>query len=206
MNMPTNTPDEELSILFGAFCDGLHQEARARRMAKLTIGASGVDLGVSLTQARETEVASSLYFHLRSIGFFVQMESYFATGNQRRRPDFRIWLPVTRTYLYLELKLVAWGRGWRFYGKPALEDIGKLAQETDPQNLPNGLAMIGFDNPDAHERLEQKCQKLSEDITQQHPSYQRVGLQSVDLQGLDARTSCAMVGLWVRKCPTQPAD
>ena len=71
MSSSTATLDEELQILFGALCDGLRQEVRTRQLAHLASGE-----GVSLTEDREAGISSVLAFHLRSVGFLVQVESY----------------------------------------------------------------------------------------------------------------------------------
>jgi hypothetical protein len=41
--------------------------------------------------------------------------------------------------------------------------------------------------------------KLSEKITNAYPSYEEIGLERVDLQGMDKLTSYAVIGLWFRK-------
>jgi hypothetical protein len=54
--------------------------------------------------------------------------------NPRRRPDYGVWLPASRRYAYFEVKQIAWGCEWQYYFSKAIEDIKKLASETDPQN------------------------------------------------------------------------
>ena len=78
--------------------------------------------------------------------------------------------------------------------------MDKLKREGDSGNLPNGLIVVGFSQP--HEgrvrtHLDAAYEDLSELITSGYP-YERIGLQQVDLRGMDASTSYAMVGLWVR--------
>ncbi|GAI14915.1 unnamed protein product, partial [marine sediment metagenome] len=124
----------ELQILFQALCDGLRQEVRQRRsLAHLVPGQD-----FSLTKEREVGIASSLAWHLRLAGFIVQVDAYFPDGDPRRRPDFGIWLPASKKYIYLELKTVGWGN-YPYYFQGAIKDIEKLNKETDPQNQRNGL-------------------------------------------------------------------
>lgn len=196
--MATDTLDTELAILFGALCDGLRQEVRTRQLAALSISGG---LAVSLTEGREAELASSIQFQLRLVGFFVQNESYFDTGDLQRRPDFRIWLPASEQYLYLELKPIAWGTGYNYYLDGVLEDIDKLSQDAAPENRPNGVVAIGFSRrrepPD--NRLQDRCRTLSQQISTLHPEYQEVGVRNIPLQDMDPATRYAMVCLWVRK-------
>ncbi len=184
----------ELQILFCALCDGLRQEVRQRCLAYL---ATGQDF--SLTNEREAGMASSLALHLRLIGFVVQLESYFASGSPMRRPDFRIWLPATKEYIYLELKTVAWGNyPYSFQG--AIDDIEKLNDDTDPQNQQNGLIALGFSRnlEKRPGQLMQGFRKLSQNITSVYP-YEEIGLERINLQGMDERSSYAVIGLWFRR-------
>ena len=184
----------ELQILFCSLCDGLRQEVRQRCLAYL---ATGQDF--SLTNEREAGMASSLALHLRLIGFVVQLESYFASGSPMRRPDFRIWLPATKEYIYLELKTVAWGN-YPYYFQGAIDDIEKLNDDTDPQNQQNGLIALGFSrNLEKRQgQLMQGFRKLSQNITSVYP-YEEIGLERINLQGMDERSSYAVIGLWFRR-------
>jgi hypothetical protein len=187
---------EELKLLFYALCDGLRQEMRQRNLANL---ATGEDF--SLVNEREQGIASSLAGHLRLIGFSTQVESYFAEGSPKRRPDFRIWLPPSRKYIYLELKQTAWGKySKQYYYGNAIKEIKKLADEKDQRNQLNGLIALGFsyETEKLEGRLWEGFKKLSQNITNAYP-YEEIGLEAVDFQGTDKQTSYAVIGLWFRK-------
>ena len=187
---------KELNILFHALCDGLRQEVRQRSLAHLVTKED-----FSLTSEREAGVASSLVSHLRLVGFAVQLEAYFPSGSQMRRPDFCIWLPASKQFIYLELKTTAWGNDAQYYYQGAINDIKKLNDDTDPQNQRNGLIALGFSESEERQlgRLWEGFKKLSHDITNVYPYYEEIGLKHVDLQGMDERSSYAMIGLWFRK-------
>lgn len=189
----------ELKILFQALCDGLRQEVRQRHLANLV-----TKQDFSLAGKREADVASSLAFHLRLAGFIVQVDAYFPGGDTKRRPDFGIWLPAIRKYVYLELKTVAWGNTSRqYYFRPAIWDIQKLTakkkfnEETD---LGNGLIAVGFSNPGKKPstRLLDMFKKLSQDIGKDYPLYEETGLECVNLQQIDEHSPYAVIGLWFR--------
>ena len=186
----------ELQILFSALCDGLRQEVRQRSLARLVTGQD-----FSLTKEREPGIAASLAWHLRLVGFAVQVDAYFAGGDPRRRPDFGIWLPASKQYIYLGLKTTAWGNiGKQYYYAEAIDDIKKLDSETDPRNQRNGLIALGFSyNPEElGGRLWEGFKKLSQDITSAYP-YEEIGLECIDLQEMDKQSSYAVIGLWFRK-------
>ena len=187
----------ELQILFHALCDGLRQEVRQRSLAHLVTGQD-----FSLTNEREAGVASSLASHLRLVGFAVQLEAYFPGGPRNRRPDFGIWLPASKQYIYLELKTTAWGSDYQYYYQGAIKDIEKLCNDLDQRNQRNGLIALGFSFH--HEKQPDQLWKgfkkqLSEKITNAYPSYEEIGLKRVDLQEMDKRSSYAVIGLWFRK-------
>ena len=186
----------ELQILFHTLCDGLRQEVRQRSLAQLV-----TDEDFSLTNERETGVASSLALHLRSVGFMVQLESYFPGGSQMRRPDFCIWLPASKQYIYLELKTTAWGSDEQYYYADAINDIKKLNNDTEPENQQNGLIALGSNKPEEQQDQlwEGFKKRLSKRITNDYPSYEEIGLERVDLQEMDKRSSYAVIGLWFRK-------
>ena len=185
----------ELDILLHTLCDGLRQEVRQRSLAHLV-----TDQDFSITNEREAGVASSLASHLRLVGFAVQIEAYFAGEDPKRRPDFGIWLPASREYIYLELKQTAWGNDEQYLYAKAIDDIKKLDGETDPRNQRNGLIAFGFSlNPEElGGRLWEGFKKLSQDITSAYP-YEEIGLECVDFQGMDEKSSYAVIGLWFRK-------
>ena len=186
----------ELQILFRALCDGLRQEVRQRSLAHLVTGQD-----FSLTKEREVGIASSLALHLRSVGFAVQLDAYFPSGSARRRPDFGIWLPASKKYIYLELKTVAWGSDYQYYYAAAISDIEKLNEDTNQQNQRNGLIALGFSNPEErHNQLMNGFEKsLSQRVTKDYPNYEEIGREPIDLEGMDERSSYAMIGLWFRK-------
>ena len=192
--------DEELKILFYALCDGLRQEVGQRRLVKLM---SGEDL--SLEHEREQGVASALASRLHALGFIVQVESYYAGDNKKLRPDYCIWLPATKKYVYLELKLVAWGDAWRqYYFQPVKDDLEKIKniEKSDKGNeLGNGVVAIGFSKKSEEwkGRLWKDFQKLSEDISRDYYLYKQKGLECINLRELDEQSSYAVVGLWLRK-------
>jgi hypothetical protein len=100
---------DELSIIFGAICDGLRQEFRYRQLAQLI--ASKEDM--SLTSEREAQLVTSLAYHIRLIGFPIQVESYFYDESSKRRPDLAILMPACKRYLFLEVK-----KDWSVWGIP----------------------------------------------------------------------------------------
>ena len=186
----------ELQILFHTLCDGLRQEVRQRRLAHLVTRED-----FSITIEREIGIASLMALHLRLMGFTVQLDAHFADGDPKRRPDFGIWLPASKKYVYFELKQTAWGYyGGQYYFAKAIEDIKKLDSETDPRNQLNGLIAFGFStvSEELEGRLWEGFKKLSQDITSAY-SYEQIGLECVDFQGMDDKSSYAVIGLWFRK-------
>ena len=184
----------ELQMLFHALCDGLRQEVRQRSLAGLVTRHD-----FSLTNEREAGVASSLASHLRLIGFAIQIEAYFPAGSQKRRPDFCIWLPASKQFIYLELKTTAWGSDEQYSYQGAINDIKKLYADQNSQNQRNGLIALGFSDPkEQQDRFLEGFRELSQRITKDYP-YEEIGLKHVDLQGMDKRSSYAMIGLWFRK-------
>ena len=197
MGKITKTMREELQLLFNTVCDGLRLEVWQRRLTELV----NRDDFFSITNEREIGIASSLALHLRSVGFQVQLDAYFYR-NPKRRPDFGIWLPASKEYIYLELKQTAWGDDSSQYSYArAIKDIKKLNSETDPLNQRNGLIALGFSDPKKRkEQLLEGFKKfLSERITRDYPYYEQIGLESVDFQEMDAKTPHAVIGLWFRK-------
>jgi len=192
---PNKKTKRELQLLFYALCDGLRQEVRHRSLAYLVTGED-----FSIIDEREIGVASALASHLRSIGFVVQLESYFVGGHYKRRPDFRIWLPASGQYIYLELKTTAWGNiGRQYYYQHALNEIQKLDADFSRQSKPNGLIALGFSkNPEKQQDwLVAGFKGLSKKIISKYP-YAEIGIEKIDLQGMDSSSSYAMVGLWFR--------
>ena len=194
----TDTMREELKLLFYTLCDGLRQEVRQRSLTHLATSEDFPE-GFSIVEEREVGLASLLALHLRSVGFMVQLDAYFY-GKPQRRPDFGIWLPASRKYIYLEFKLTAWGSGEPYGYARAIKDIDKLDGETDPRNQLNGLLVLGFSDPSRRkEQLLQGFNKfLSERIARDYPIYEQIGLEQVDFQEMDKKTSDAVLGLWFR--------
>ncbi len=197
----------ELQILFDTLCDGLRQEVRQRSLAHLVTG-----WDFSITNEREAGIASLLALHLRSLGFAVQLEAYIEGKNPRRCPDFGIWLPANKKYIYLELKQTAWGSYSRQYSyADAIDDMEKLNnKDIYPQHQGNGLIAIGFSKRGFElrrpHRLWNGFKKLSQRITTDYPDYEEIGLKCVDLKSMDEQTSYAVIGLWFRKfSATTPA-
>ncbi len=189
----------ELELLFHALCDGLRQEVRQRSLTHLATSEDFPE-GFSIVGEREIGLASLLALHLRSVGFMVQLDAYFY-GNPKRRPDFGIWLPASRKYIYLELKQTAWGDDSRQYSyAKAIEDIVKLNSETDPRNQRNGLIALGFSDPNKRKELllENFKKFLSEKIARDYSIYEQIGLEQVDFQEMDKKTPNAVLGLWFR--------
>ena len=191
-----NNTIQELEILFGALCDGLLQEVRSRYLASL---ASEQDF--YLTGERgEWGIAPFLAVHLRSTGFMVRLESYIPGVSAMVRPDWRIWLPITKKHLYLEVKMVAWGSNIQYSYQPAINDVIKLSKLTNMQTQWSGLAIFGFSKLDEPrpDWLEKQCENyLSREINK-YP-YKKIGLKRIELLGMDKQSSYAIVGLWVRK-------
>lgn len=184
----------ELNILFGAICDGLRQEVRYRCLAQLI--APKEDM--SLSEEREAQLVASLAYHIRMVGFIVQIESYFYEQPAKRRPDLAILLPVTQKYLFLEVKNFGPYSGY----DSAIEDIEKLESITAPQDKRNGLIALGFRYPTKYrEGFEEKYRDLSAMITKDHP-YREIGIRKIDLEDMDEKAVYAMIGLWVRKHST----
>ena len=190
--------EQELQILFHALCDGLRQEMRQRHSLSHLIPSQDF----SLTKEREIGIASSLAWHLRLAGFVVQIDAYIAGGDPKWRPDFGIWLPASKEYIYLELKQTAWGNySKEYYSAGAIKDIKKLNnKDIYPPNKQNGLIAFGFSyNPEPlGGRLWERFKKLSQDITGIYP-YENIGLECVDFQGMDKQSSYAVIALWFRK-------
>ncbi len=198
---------KELQILFHSLYNGFRQEIHQRSLASLVTGRD-----FSLTNEREAGVASCIALHLRSVGFIVQVESYFVPGptsqsaqpsswlpGSLRRPDFRIWLPASRDYIYIELKIVALG-GYPYSFTGAIKDIKKLHDDPDPQNQRNGLIALGLSRKieKRQGQLWNGFRKLSSDITNNYP-YEEIGLERIFVQEMDERTSYAALGLWFHK-------
>ena len=197
MGKITKTMREELQLLFYTLCDGLRLEVWQRRLTELV----NRDDFFSITNEREIGIASSLALHLRSVGFAVQLDAYFH-GKPERRPDFGIWLPASKEYIYLELKQTAWGDySNQYYYAKAIKDIEKLDGEKDPLNQRNGLITVGFSDPKKRSELllENSKKFLSEKIARDFPIYEQIGLEQIDFQKMDARSSHAVIGLWFRK-------
>ncbi len=198
MGKITKTMREELQLLFNTVCDGLRLEVWQRRLTELV----NRDNFFSITNEREIGIASSLALHLRSAGFVVQLDAYIEDKDPRLRPDFGIWLPASKKYIYLELKQTAWGNySKEYYSAGAIKDIKKLNnKDIYPPDKQNGLIAFGFSyNPEPlGGRLWERFKKLSQDITGIYP-YENIGLECVDFQGMDKQSSYAVVGLWFRK-------
>ena len=197
MGKITKTMREELQLWFNTVCDGLRLEVWQRRLTELV----NRDDFFSITNEREIGIASSLALHLRSAGFVVQLDAYFH-GKPERRPDFGIWLPASKEYIYLELKQTAWGDySKQYYYAKAIEDIEKLDGEKDPLNQRNGLITVGFSDPKKRSELllENSKKFLSEKIARDFPIYEQIGLGQIDFQEMDKKTPSAVIGLWFRK-------
>ena len=87
---------EELHILFDTLCDGLRQEVRQRRLAKLV---TGQDFSIPYNE-REIGIASCLALHLRSVGFAFSSTRIFQAdrGNDVQTSAYG-FLPVSSTYI-----------------------------------------------------------------------------------------------------------
>ena len=198
MGKITETMREELRLLFYTLCDGLRLEVWRHRLATRAAEKDYL-YGFSMVDEREVGLASLLALHLRSVGFMVQLEA--EPWNSKRRPDFGIWLPASKEYIYLELKPTAWGeRGRQNDYAKAIEDIEKLDGEKDSLNQRNGLIAPGFSKSTERQlgQLLEGFKKLSQDITSVY-SYEKIGLECVDFQGMDEKSSYAVIGLWFRK-------
>lgn len=189
--MTKTTYKKELDILFGAICDGLRQEVRYRQLAQLIAPKEEM----SLSEEREAQLVASLAYHIRMVGFTVQIESYFYDQPASRRPDLAILLPATHKYLFLEVKSFGPYSGY----DRAIEDIEKLESIASPKDKRNGLIALGFRYPTKYrEGSEEKYKYLSTMITKNHP-YREIGMKKLDLEDMDERAVYAMIGLWVRK-------
>ena len=197
MGKITKTMREELQLLFNTVCDGLRLEVWQRRLTELV----NRDDFFSIINEREIGIASSLALHLRSVGFLVQLDAYFY-GKPERRPDFGIFLPASKEYIYLELKQTGWGDdSSQYYYAKAIEDIKKLDAEKNPRNQRNGLIAVGFSDPKKRSELllENSKKFLSERIAREYPHYEQIGLEQVNFQEMDKKAPSAVIGLWFRK-------
>ncbi len=195
-NPLSQNPLQSFQLLFYTLCDGLRLEVWHRKLTELVAR----DDFFSITNEREIGLASLLALHLRSVGFRVQLDAYF-NGKPERRPDFGIWLPASKEYIYLELKQTAWGDySNQYYYAKAIEDIEKLDGEKDPLNQRNGLITVGFSDPKKRSELllENSKKFLSEKIARDFPIYEQIGLEQIDFQEMDKKASDSVLGLWFR--------
>jgi hypothetical protein len=132
------------------------------------------------------------------VDFLAPVESYIEGADPRRRPDLRIWLPASAKHLYLEYKTIGWGDAYRsYYYAGVWNDMKKLTAAP----VPNGLLVVGFGKTtDADQQLLHGCQqKVGNRIATDYSSYEKIWLEHIDTQGLNLKSSYAVVGLWVRK-------
>lgn len=183
--------DKQLNIIFGTLCDGLRQEVRYRSLAQLLAPKEGL----SLAGEREAQLKSSFAYYLRLVGFVVHLENYFYREPASRRPDLAVWLPVSKKYLFLEVKKIGPYGGFG----AALNDIAKLEKVSSSRDKRNGLIAVGFRNhAGPKERFGLKYERLSQEITRKHP-YKKIGVEKIELNGMDKDALYARIGLWVRK-------
>jgi hypothetical protein len=145
---------------------------------------------------REAALKTALVVHLRVVGFPTEVEAYLFGTDVRRRLDFAVFLPVSARFLFLECKRINPRGGY----KAAFSDISKLLKTRHPKNRLNGLICLGFRDPPVRGRdgFPDKYRRLSKEITSKWP-YAKVGVEKVDLPGLEENMPYAMVGLWIRK-------
>jgi len=202
--------DKELQILFGALCDGLCQEERTRQLNSLVSG-----IYVPLMSYTEPSLTAALSSHLRIVGFPVQTEFSFAhdaalravVSNHKLHPDFRIWLPASKRYVYLELKVIDWAKGQRSFAsikgpQGALSDFEKLSKENSSELALNGVAVVGFraTRESGYPRLEEKFCSLADRVRRIYPAYEQIGYERFNVRGIEKRSPpYIVVGLWVRK-------
>ncbi len=191
--------EQELKLLYGAACDALRQESRQRALMRLiTHSSTGKALNISLSEEREIQLAASIALHWRVIGFHVELDSY-ASGPAARRPDFGIWLPLTKQYLFLELKEIWPGSNY----DQVLTDISKLDSMFKSDDEYVGLLTVGFARHQTdHEVFETRHRKLSEEIISSGKYINR-GLQKIELQDIDDNVPHAWVGMWIHKLRNQ---
>jgi hypothetical protein len=196
----TNKPDNfrsELEILYGALCSGLLQEVRRRSLANLISG----QYDFTLTNERgEQGIVPLLGAHLQSIGFIVKYESYFNKTSPNLRPDSRVWLPASHKFIFLEVKMTGWGdSGEEYYWTDSIDDMNKLNALTGDDSF-NGFLSIGFSKPkESLNQLENGFNKLSSDVTTKFRSYEKIGIERINLLEMDRHTPYAVIGLWFRK-------
>ena len=146
---------------------------------------------ISLGEEREVQVQASIAMHWRLAGFHVELDSY-GSGPAVRRPDFGVWLPYTRQYLFLEFKEIWPGGGCQ----SALKDLGKLNEmfETGDRNV--GLLTVGFASSSTNElKFQQQHEAMSGKI-QESGLYGKVGLKKIPI--IDDGFPIVCVGMWVR--------
>ncbi len=179
--------NKELDIILNGVCDGLRQEVRSRYLTQLV-----APWQIStVAEEREAQLRAMISFHLKMLGFTVHTEGYFYSQPSERRPDLCIYLPVSRRYLFLEVKPFHPYTGISV----VIRDIVKLESINDPDDKYNGLIALGFRNPiETYDRFPQKYQDLSQEITDNH-RYREIGIRTVPLDGMDRNGSYAMVGL-----------
>ena len=180
--------EQELRLLYGAACDGLRQESRKRALMSLLADNSKI----SISEEREVQLAASIALQWRLVGFHVELDSY-ASGSADRRPDFGIWLPVTKQYMFLELKETWPG----FSEMSVLTDIRKLDAMFDGVDQHVGLLTVGFALCQTqHTVFETRHRKLSEAIVRSG-EYTKLGLKRIELHDFDDNAPYAWVGMWI---------
>jgi hypothetical protein len=187
----------ELEKLFNILCDGLFQEVYLRQQATIQSGA----YDFTLTKERgEQGIIPLLGAHLHNAGFIVKYESYYFNVSKKLRPDLRIWLPVNKKNIFLEVKMTAWGdSGDGYYWIDSIDDMNKIDPLTG-ENSWNGFLAFGFSKTkESPNQLDNRFSKLSSDITAKFTNYEEIGLRRIDLQSMDLNTSYAVIGLWFRK-------
>lgn len=195
----SNIMKRELRLLLDALSDGLRQEVRQRKNWSRLLPDNYKD-SMSITGEREMGIASSLSSHLRLAGYIVQVESYVENGNRIRRPDFCIWLPESEKFIYLELKLCAWGDNEQYRYDYTIEEIEKLDKDEGLRKHPHGLVCIGLSKSGGITQLRERFeQRLCKEIASNYTSYREIGKKFINFQGMDKKTSHAVVGLWFRK-------
>ena len=148
---------------------------------------------ISLAEEREVQVQASIAMQWRLSGFHVELDSY-GSGPANRRPDFGILLPVTKEYLFVELKLIGQGRPHR----QVQDDVDKLNAMFKDGDKRVGLLTVGFAAHGTHDlRFKATHKELDEEI--EGPGlYKKVGLSKVQLDDIDDHLPYAWVGMWAR--------
>ena len=146
-------------------------------------------------EEREVQVQASIATQWRLVGFHVELDSY-GSGPPSRRPDFGVWLPHTRQYLFLEFKEIWPGGGY----ESVLKDLGKLNEMFCAGDQNVGVLTVGFATSKTNEPKFQQMHESMSGKIQESRLYGKVGLKRISI--MDDAFPFVWVGMWVRGLST----